>query len=599
VSFHLEQQYSHQHADSIERDHSRKSNVVQLGAACLLSLLAVCVAAFSIYLVFILQWQGPFRDLWEFVDDIERQFHGEWSSDYLLEAYGGAHRIFLPKLLFFADYYWAAGGNRLTITTALLCQFGYLVIIRRALQRSVLNSAERAIMVASFALALFSTTQVSNFLYAMDVQWYMSNFFGLASLYALAHLQKKPVQIQLARWIAVLMFGIAAALCNFTGLMALPITALALLLIQAKPQERWVFLPIIAIFCLLYVHHEKNNDQFIIRALMHSDSALNSFSIILNTLQQMAPYLLRYLASPLSRSWPIIGSLLSAAGIVITLYYWWRLFRQPDSVSHWQRLCLYISTYIIASGFFTAFGRIIYPNSAVAERYQTLVLPWLPAMFGLLWLDLRNSRFRHGILVGWLILFGSYLLPSQLTSARDMVILSTRVNLAHTAARAGVLSPPYITSTLSYPLIKQGINSVKDNDSFLRSHSLGYFQHLQEFALGKPITISDTLPACTGYVDLQYKEEADSWIANGQMLAGNHTVTDIIFVQDNTVVGLGMLFGSDDSLLPPVWQAADTSRFRGFMRGDKLQSDKPLIAAGLLVSKIICRYGIKNQKLHD
>lgn len=557
--------------------------------AALFATASILLTLFSTYLTFILQWQGPFRDLWEFVDDIERQFHGEWSWHYLLEAYGGAHRIFLPKLLFFADYYWLGGRNGLTIATALLCQCGYLfLIVRCSREQKTLTTAEHIILAASFALALFSTTQINNFLYAMDVQWYMSNLLGLTSLYILAQLPQTP-----QRWFLILISGVAAALCNFTGLMTLPVAALALLMNKESGKWRWPLLVCIAAICLLYVSHEKNSEQFIFSALRRSDNWFTSFYIIFDSLQKIVPYMLRYLASPLSREWPVAGYALSTAGVFITLYYWKKHLLNINQLSNWQRLCLYLSTYIIASAFFTAFGRIIYPNSATAERYQTLVLPWLPALFGLIWIDARQSRYNIVILVAWTAIYGCYLLPSQPVSARDMVMLSQRVNLAHTAARASVLEPPYITATLSYPLIKNGINSVKDNDAFLRSNSLGYFRKLPPFALDTKPEISGTLPVCTGYASMRFDENARSWIVDGQLLADGKAASDIALLQHGSVVGIGTSVGADDSLLPTTWQPAESSRFRAFAHADHLQVSEPLIAVGILNEQAQCSYPLR------
>lgn len=588
MSFHFDQQHPARHAERIERDQPGKSNAVLAIIAIAFATAAILVTAFSLYLTFILQWQGPFRDLWEFVDDIERQFNGIWSWDYLIEAYGGAHRIFLPKLLFFADYYWLGGRNWLTIASALLCQCIYLFLIMRMLRQTPAGTTERIVLASSFMLALFSTTQVSNFLYAMDVQWYMSNLFGLASLCALAQPGSSPW-----RWPAVLLFGIAAALCNFTGLMVLPVAALTLLLDRHAVRSRWLLLAVIFVVCLLYVTHEQNSEQVIFSALQRSDSLLTSFYILLGASGQIVPYMLRYLASPLSRDWPMAGYLLSIAGLAITTRYWLRYLRDKNTLSNWQRLCLYLSTCIIASAFFTAFGRMIYPNSATAERYQTLVLPWLPALFGLLWPDARRSRRSTLILLAWLGIYGCYLLPSQSSSARDMVMLSERVNLAHTAARAGVLDPPFITATLSYPLIKNGINSVKDNDAFLRSQKLGYFRQLPQFALDSKPDISNTLPACTGNANMQFDEGTRTWVVDGQLLADGKAATDIALLQDGNVVGLGKLVGADDSLLPAVWQPAATSRFRAFAHADNLLVSEALIAVGILNGQAQCSYPLR------
>lgn len=600
MSFHNKQEHPASNADRIERDQSSKSNALVWLAANAIALAALVITACSISLTLFLHWDGPFRDLWEFVDDIERQFNGEWSADYLLEAYGGAHRIFLPKLVFFADYAWLGGRNYLTTAIALLCQFASLWLLGRSIARqTTLPTAEKIIMGSGFLLALFSTSQINNFLYAMDVQWYMSNLAGLVSLRALA----QPPSHR--SWLLVWLAGTTAALCNFTGLMALPVAALVLLLdaVQAqtpstqtpstqKPstQKQYAYksllwlLPIVAV-CLWYVTHANNSRQVIFIALERSDSWLTSLYIVLQTLLKMVPYLLKYLASPLSRAWPVFGSALSAAGLLVLFYYWRQHYR--NRLSSWQKLCLYLASYIAASAFFTAFGRLIYPNSATTERYQTLVLPWLPALAGLLWPDLRRRPLAPLLLSLWLLLLGWHLLPTQLSSAREMAILSNRVNLAHAAARAGVLEHPYIAATLSHPLIRNKINSVKDNDPFLRSHQLGYFRHLPQFAPGLPLD-AGSLPACTGSANMQRNDAAGAWLIEGQLLHDGQTVPDVVVVQDNKIVGLGLLTRPEGFLLPITWQPAADSHFRAFATTASLQPALPVTVTGVRDGIAVC-----------
>jgi hypothetical protein len=577
-------------ADCIEKEHFHKSNGSLTALAALYVVIALCVTLFSLYLTFLLKWQGPFRDLWEFVDNIEKQFHGIWSWTYLLDAYGGAHRIFFPKLLFFADYYWLNGRNDLTVAVALTCQAGYWLIILHALRTCLSWSiAERIIISAMFVLALFSTTQVSNFLYAMDVQWYMSNLFGLLSLYALAFCEKKSYY-----WLIVIGTGTIAALCNFTGLMSLLVAAIVIICQRRYSIKNLsVFFVIIGIM-YIYIHNNKNSTHVVINALQHSNDIRVSITIILNTLRDMVIYIPRYLASPLSREWPVIGNILASVGIATTLLYWLKLVRNKSNMCAWQKLCLYIATYITLSAIFTAFGRLIYPNSAIAERYQTLVLPWLPSVLGLLWWDLRNIPQRMIFFIGSSLVFTFFLLPAQLTSAKNMVTLSTRVNLAHTAARAGVLDFPYIQATLSYPLIKNKINSAKDNDTFLRDYKLGYFQHLKKFSLHNHVSKTNKLPACQGHTTLKYDETTQSWLIDGQLfISTDKPASDIALVQQDNVIGLGTLIGADNSFLPPSWQTPSQSHFRAFINAHNLTPQNPIELLGISEGNAQCKYTLQ------
>ncbi|HQQ63974.1 MAG TPA: hypothetical protein PLF22_10430 [Pseudomonadales bacterium] len=567
----------------------RANNTVTAVAAVTIGASSIILAFFSLYLVTILHWQGPFRDLWEFVPFIEQQFHGQWSLDYLLDPYGGAHRIFLPKLFFFIDFYWLQGRNLLTTSTALICQSLYLLIIYRVVRgEKDISAREKILLTGSFGMALFSTTQVNNFLYAMDVQWYMSNALGLASMTALL---RSPTTSNIC---LVMLLGIAAAMCNFTGLMALPVAALSLAICshsngQYNRKIRWLTYLLVLIVCWLYMHHDKNAQHVVVAALKLSDNWITRAYIMQDTLHKMFGYTLRYLASPLSRDWPAAGSTLAFFSLVAVCFYW-LLYWRGKTLSAFQRLSLYIATYIIISAVATAFGRFIYTNQAVTERYQTLVLPYLPAIAGLVWQDIRHTRFNSLAPAIFTLLMLWHLLPAQLKSAHDMSILADRVNQAHTAARAGVLEPAYINSTLSYPLIKNRINSVKDNDTFLREYQLGYFQHLQEFRLDNTVQIEATLPVCDGNAHLTRDTERQTLLVDGSLLYLGNVLPDMALIQEQKVIGLGTLLRPDDSLLPLAAQPAEQSRFRAFARLDKIEAAYALLIIGIQDHKAVCLF---------
>lgn len=544
------------------------------------------MVAFSLYLTVILHWQGPFRDLWEFVPFIEQQFHGQWSLDYLLDPYGGAHRIFFPKLFFFIDFFWLQGRNLLTTSTALLCQCIYLTIIYRIVQEEKnLSTQEAILLTCSFGMALSSTTQINNFLYAMDVQWYMSNALGLASM---AILLRPPTATNMT---LAMLLGTAAALCNFTGLMALPVAAFTLARSSdyLKPGKKtgWVAGVFIIIVCWLYTHHSKNAQHVVFAALTLSDNWITSVYIVLDTLYKMFLYTLRYLASPLSRDWPVTGSCLSFLSLVVIGAYWMRFWR-GKSITALQQIGLYIATYILLSALATAFGRLIYTNSSITERYQTLVLPYMPAVFALVWQDLRNSRFGRVMPAAAVLLLCWHLLPTQLKSAHEMSALGNRVNLAHTAARAGVLEVAYVSSTLSHPLLKNHINAVKDNDTFLREYKLGYFQHLQQFSLDTSVQVAHSLPACEGNAQVTPDIERQTWLVDGKLVFGEQALSDIVLLQRDKVVGLGALSRPEDSLLPLEKQAAEQSRFRAFARMDRMEKNTTTTMVGVSNSIPVC-----------
>ncbi len=566
---------------TIERDSLSKSNVIASHTVTALSIVAGIITLFSLYLVGLLRWQGPFKDLWEFIPAIEQQFNGHWSMAYLLEAYGGAHRIFFPKLLFFIDWFLLGGQNNLTIVVAISCQWLYLaLLIRTASTDTALSQQDRLLIFAAFMLSLFSTTQVNNFLYAMDVQWFMSNVLSLAAFTVLIKQPQKTA--------CFLILGISAALCNFTGLMSL-VAGTCWLCIQKPFKKQSIALILFTLgFSFFYIHNPKTSEHIVLTTLQHSESFFAAITTIAVTLFTMTVYLLRYLASPLSRDWPWVGAILSTSMIMTIFIYWRRSYSQ--SLSQWQNLCLLVASYIVLSGLATAFGRTIYPNSAIAERYQTLVLPLLPAVIGLVLVDLK-SRVR----ILWLypllaLLISFFLLPAQFKSAQEMAILSNRVQLAHTAARAGALDIPYVGATLSHPLLMNNINMVKSSDPFLRSRQLGYFHPFPQWVVGTESSTGDTgtLPACSGSIHPVLDSELGVWTFQSMLTHAFSTITDIALLQQRQLIGFGVPIRPEGSLLPLGIIPTDNRVFRAFAVSTRIVPHQPLTVLGFTADRLVC-----------
>ncbi|MBK8288208.1 MAG: hypothetical protein IPK95_05850 [Cellvibrionales bacterium] len=115
---------------------------------------------------------------------------------------------------------------------------------------------------------------------------------------------------------------------------------------------------------------------------------------------------------------------------------------------------------------------------------------------------------------------------------------------------------------------------------------------MPEFALNKKTETPTNLPSCAGYNSIQLDTTSSTHVIDGQLLNDGKPVTDIVLLQNSKVIGLGMLVGSDDSLLPPVWQPPESSRFRAFIRADHLQLGETLIALGISGKQVLCSYPV-------
>lgn len=557
------------------------------------------ITALSLYLVYILHWPGPFRDLWEFLPDIAHQFDGQWSMDYLIEAYAGAHRLFFPKLVFFLDWYIFNGQNLLTLFISISCQLLYLYMILRALgSENNLDTAGKCLVASAFMASLFSTTQVNNFLYAMDVQWFMSNVLALLACRLLLTRQRIPLGFILS--------GVAAALCNFTGIMILLVGSLWWWITAHNTNRiahntnlitHSLATVFILLFAVLYVHNPQTSQHVLVTAMQSAPDTVYALKVLLASLIQMLWYASLYLSSPLSRLWPMAGAVLAWIVVGFCLYYWLRAWRQ--SLSNWQQLCLLLLTCIILNSLATSYGRLIYPNSATAERYQTLVLPLLPALAGLILPDAMHrgrSAIASLVLVSTLL---ALLLPAQWQAAREMGSLSNRVHLAHTAARSGLLALPYVSGTLSHPLLQQKLNMVEIMDPFLRERRLGYFlsPHIGQVGDAPPDILS--LPDCNMMLIDKQARHTDGlqWVM--ALSADSPTLLQLQLVQSDRIIGFGQLLRQEGDLAPLSWQTGDARRLVAYTNHRMIDPRQPLQAIGLNGGQSVCQQRINTGTLQS
>lgn len=473
--------------------------------------------------------------------DIARQMDGQWSLPYLLDAYGGAHRLLLPKLFFYVDWQWFGGLNVLTTVMSCVSQASYGMLLLLCLRTAPsVDWPAKAIIGSGFFAALFSTTQVNNFLYAMDMQWYLSNLLALAAFSVL-------VMRQHTGYFFIL--GTLAALCNFTGLVCLPVGVAWLWLTHPAHARRQILLTVaIVVLVLCYLRNPHNSQHVVWVSLQQATDVLSVIKLLIGTAWQMLRYVALYLASPLSRTWPWMGAVASALCVAVCIRYWLRHLRGQTPLSRWQQLCLLLTTSILLSAVATAYGRMIYPNSATAERYQTLVLPLWPAIIGLVLPDYRQSQAALGAA---LLAMLTLLAPAQWASATAMADLSNRVHLAHMAARASVTGIRYASATLSYPLLQQNINQVANMDAFLRERRLGYFLVPSIGQVGDRASDATTaLPDC----GLQYRNTAQrddsGYEYHFSQTANAPPLLQTQLLQNGVVTGFGQMNRPTAWLLP-------------------------------------------------
>ncbi|MCB1615592.1 MAG: hypothetical protein KDI30_06225 [Pseudomonadales bacterium] len=540
--------------------------------ALLFLVMALLLCSFTIYMVFAMRWSGPFRDTWEFVAFNEALFQGVLSWQELFAAYGGAHRIVIPKLLFYGDFRFFHANNYLTCSLSLILQaLSFCIYSHLLFKEKRITLPLKLALLTAVLFFLFSTTQLYNLLYAMDSQWFISTSCALLAFYFLFSASDIGVStITICFTLALL-----AAFSNSTGLFIWPV------LLTGCYLRGLSFTKLITLFllCLCFVfaytqqlHIEDSPDATI------ESSAYLFLSNLPATVFNMLRYLGLYLSSPLSRNMPVFGWLLSAFFITYLLRFWMDCIFKKHRPGKTSLIAASLASYVVLAGLATSWGRMYYPNSSIAERFQTIALQFQLAMLLLLVVEskLFSAPRRVFLKTCCVISFPLImLLPYQIESAKEAATLSNRVYTSHTALVSGVTHIKAARGTLSHPLLINKVNMVQTHYQFLKQEMLGPFNDWPAQLMDQTLSMK-TSTGCKGSIfSIERVSEADPY--SGYKLKGRaiNTQTEqpykhlLIVDPDKNIIGLGRLDRKQGWLGLLEKQQPEKSTWTGFMPSSK------------------------------
>lgn len=528
-------------------------------------LLAVLLCLFTIYLCYEVIWQGPFRDLWEFIGIIETLFQWQelasiqWPWQELIQPYGGIHRIFFPKLLFYLDYRFFNGTNIFPLTLTLSLHITACFLFCRSIYKQpTTNLYERWILYATCLLFFFSTTQIYNLIYISDNQVPLSNSFSVLALWFFYRYQAAEKTYHSKYLYISNILIIIASLNHSSGLMAWPALLIMMCLLRNPKKELAIQIGLMGIWFWFYLYglqqtdsHSVETSRSLINTLLHP-----FISALLN-----APGILKYiglhLSSPTGKLSPLVAIIISYTSIVYLLSLWSRVYFQNRAQSDSQNdtkiniFWLSLTSYIFCISLVTAYGRQIYPGSALTDRYQTLIMTYWAALFLLLYFDMRKkSTTASAIIIPLLCCL--FLVPHQYRAAKEMAWLSSRVQQAHSAAMVNITDMKTISATLSHPLLKDNKNMVAKHQRFLKENTLGFYQHEHAQQFSKPFKGKIIHTECPSQIQsIQPMTEAGQYKILGHSTTTNQANNEFLFVDNQSIViGLARRHRLKENFLP-------------------------------------------------
>ena len=149
----------------------------------LYALMALLMALFTLYAIVLCYHAGTFRDMWVVMDFIRSFFEGDWQFKDFFSLHGGAHRLVFPKLFFLIEYGVFKGSNVFLILSSVVIQCAVLSCFYLMLKREVYLSSRYKLFLMSLAvLFMFNGTQLENFVYTFDMQWFLTCATAVAAL---------------------------------------------------------------------------------------------------------------------------------------------------------------------------------------------------------------------------------------------------------------------------------------------------------------------------------------------------------------------------------------------------------------------------------
>ena len=536
----------------------------------------------------------PLDDAWSTVGEIERIETKGFKIRRLWRQHN-EHRIGLPRLVFWTDYYLFGGGGEFSKAIILLIQIGHAVLLTWLARRAAgLDRLETAAFGAVAMAALLSIRNIANLDWAFQVQFV--GVFLLASLSCTwldlaarsaegAAPRAGPrraglrvagrrimglevVEIRIAwLWVAAAVaaaFGASFTMAN--GIMLWPV----LMLLGWKLRLGGRVLATIGIAAALTI-------GLYFTQFVTSPGHADPLETLLHPISVLS-YVVRYLGSPfvilVGRE---VAQGLGIAGLALAVAAAWRLLRRPLPDAGGAILAIgAIMAFTVMTAYVTGLGRVtIGLNSAFTSRYATPAFVfWLSALAYLVWL---SPRWRlTGPTAAMLALMAIQWAGS---GEKDGEARWRDREIATGAMIAGARDPEILAAI--YP--EAGIPIVRRR--ILRSRGFAPYDRFPYRLIGATVPTGGA-GGCEGFLD-NWSPHGGQWRLEGWALIDGGTTSPrhILFANaDGRVAGFGApAFQRPDLPMSPDLDRDVLAGFIGFAKGPP-----PFTAYAVLAEDQLC-----------
>jgi len=538
---------------------------------------ALLLALFTGYAIALAFHAGPYRDMWITMDFIRGWFSEDTSFVDLFSLHGGAHRLAVPKLLFLVDYGVFSGSNLFLVFCAVLIQLSMVTLLWLWVRdEPTLTSGSRLFLVALTLLFMFNATQLENFLYTFDVQWFITVAAAAWALryWVLACSTGAPFISRRNRYaLAGGVWGLISLFSSFSGICAWLLLPLLVFVYKRRGWSvAWVACVVVAMVVIYTRGPFGGTTDWI--GIPGEVTVLKLLHFVVALTMLWMKWIFLYLGSPLGREYFGLAAIFVSGSFIFLMFQGFRLWRSGSAAfSSFQIWCLFIALFAAAVGFITGWGRMHMVNTADEDRYQSVVALYWLGVFSLAFLQTVNSKkYVRGLVLVSIFFWTCVVIPYfALKDARAQINFFDRVNTANLAIATGQWEHQAIKSTLILGDQWKRINRPEMHAAFLREKSWGIFASPEAQQLGQAFAAStnNARSECEGEV-LSVTPVGEPY--KGYRLSGRAYDVQaerlfkkfLIVNETDQVVGLARLQRQKHSLLPATWQPRASARWVGY-----------------------------------
>ena len=496
-------------------------------------------------------------------------------SDYWA-LHGGAHRILIPRLFFITEYEWFQGQNHfLIISSYITVVFTCLLFCIIFLKNNTLTTKEKLFLSAFSITAIFSSTQLENFLYTFDIQWFLTASGALLACYYFSAFLNNPSKTLFILFVTAALFSSYSSFSGFILWICFPLVALlnrqykiSLLLFSVLVLMGFIYLPGIG----------GAGPDF-----SKLDIEIPPWYILLaGFFYSTLRYLGGFLGAPLSKSHLIIAGSIAWLAIFYFLalcFFYWKK-SQPN-----KHIIFSITTTLFALGVAssTAVGRSFTPNSFAGDRYQTIVIIFWLGLFLLLYFLNKDKPKRKLITITLMLVWSFSLGAYSISSIKDFSKKTSLLAQAESAVLAHAYSYKAVRQRITHWDLLGKRNYPKQHGDFLQKQQWGIFGSPYGQLVGKPITQINNQTTCLSNINTIQKSPMN-YLTNEEKLSNplqDFKITGsawypknkkplpavLIVNNDNIVTGVGLL-QRPDGYLWSLKSLDDKSWWLGYSKGN-------------------------------